>query len=351
MARLARSEVFDPNEVAILHVCARVVRRCFLFGVDPVTGKNHDHRKVWIEEQLKLLAANFGIDLLGFAILSNHFHLIVRSRPDVVQTWDHSELARRWLMLCPKRKKKDRSPEEPNEFELNSIRSDPDKLATIRKRLSDVAWWMRLLCQNIGTRANQEDQQVGKFFQGRYRAVRILDEESLLACAAYVDLNPIRAAMAETLETSEFTSVQRRIESLQQATSSMSSKESLVNSFLSPLTIDEKNDSVGTCASQSRQRCSDKGFLSMSTMDYLELLDASSRMIRLDKSGYTPADVPPIFERLKLDPDFWRLQIKDFGRLFANVAGKPKDVYEMRSLISGRRFYRKRLKPEPVQAT
>ena len=62
----------------------RVVRRCFLLGNDPVTGKNYDHRKIWIEDQLKHLAANFGIDLLSFAILSNHFHLILRSRPDVV---------------------------------------------------------------------------------------------------------------------------------------------------------------------------------------------------------------------------------------------------------------------------
>ena len=284
MARLARAEVFDPSEVAVLHLCARVVRRCFLFGVDPVTGKNHDHRKIWIEEQLKLLSANFGIDLLAFAILSNHFHLILRSRPDVVETWDDSEVARRWLMLCPKRKKPDKSPEEPNEFELNSIRNEPDKLATIRKRLSDVAWWMRLLCQNFGTRANQEDKEVGKFSQGRYRAVRILDEETLLACA-----------------------------------------------------------------NQTRERCSDKGFLSMPIADYLELLDASARQIRADKIGYTPADVAPVFERLKLDPDYWRLQIKDFGRLFSNVAGKPKDVYAMRSLISKRRFYLKRLKPEAVQ--
>ena len=108
------------------------------------------------------------------AILSNHFHLILRSRPDVVATWDDTEVARHWLMLCVKRKNEDRSAMEPNEFELNSIRNDPEKVTTIRTRLSDVAWWMRLLCQNIGTRANKEDREVGKFFQGRYRAVRIL---------------------------------------------------------------------------------------------------------------------------------------------------------------------------------
>ncbi len=351
MARLARAEVFDPKEVAILHICARVVRRCFLFGIDPFTGKNHDHRKVWIEDQLKLLAANFGIDLLAFAILSNHFHLILRSRPDVVNTWDDSEVARRWLMLCPKRKKNNRSPEEPNDFELNSIRNDPERLATIRTRLSDVSWWLRLLCQNIATRANLEDKQTGKFFQGRYRAVRIVDEESLLACAAYVDLNPIRAAMAESIEKSEHTSVQRRIQALPQSGPSDPSPMPSVDSFLSPLTIDEKHDSLGACANQTRERCSDKGFLSMPIADYLELLDASARMIRPDKSGYTPADVAPIFERLKLDQGYWKLQIKEFGRLFAIVAGKPKDVYEMRSLISKRRFYLKRLKPEPVQTS
>ena len=102
---------------------------------------------------------------------------------------------------------------------------------------------------------------------------------------------------------------------------------------------------------KTRERCSDKGFLSMPIADYLDLLDASARQIRADKTGYTLADVAPIFERLNLDPDYWKLQIKDFGRLFANVAGKAKDDYEMRSLISKRRFYLKRLKPDPVETT
>ena len=99
-------------------------------------------------------------------------------------------------MLCPIRTNEDRSAKEPNEFGLNSIRNDPQKVATVRTRLSDVSWWMRLHCQNIGTPANKEDREVGKFLQARCQAVRILDEPTRLACSAYVDLNPIRAAMA-----------------------------------------------------------------------------------------------------------------------------------------------------------
>ena len=93
----ARAEVIDPNEVTIVHAFNRTVRRCFLIGDDPLTGKNFDHRKVWIEELLEQFAASFAIDLLCFSILSNHYQLILRSRPDVVVTWDDREVARRWL--------------------------------------------------------------------------------------------------------------------------------------------------------------------------------------------------------------------------------------------------------------
>ena len=129
----------------------------------------------------------------------------------MVASWDDTEVARRWMLLCPDRKTSDGAPEEPSEPELNSIRTCPDRVKEIRSRLSDISWWMRLLCQRVAQRANREDEQTGKFFQDRFRAVRLLDEASLLACAAYVDLNPIRAALAETLEQSDYTSAQRQI--------------------------------------------------------------------------------------------------------------------------------------------
>jgi hypothetical protein len=79
MARPSRAEVFDPNEVAIARVFNRAVRRCFLMGDDAVSGRNFDHRKAWFEDYLRQVAAYFGIDLICYAIMSNHFDLILCS--------------------------------------------------------------------------------------------------------------------------------------------------------------------------------------------------------------------------------------------------------------------------------
>jgi hypothetical protein len=373
---MARAEVFAPDEVAVVNVMNRVVRRCYLLGDDPVSGKNYDHRKVMIENQLQRLAGAFGIDLLGFAIMSNHFHLILRSRPDVVSTWDDTEVARRWLLICPLRKNSAGDPEEPNEFELNSIRNDPRKLIILRLRLSDLGWWMRVWCQYIAVRANREDHELGKFWQSRFRAVRLLDEAALLACAAYVDLNPIRAAMAETLEKCDYTSVHRRIPSFLSTNDNSTSatiqpkKEYSVNPagaeipaaigneaapegvspiavqsrvtadrFLSPIALIPADDQqLGPQASSNRFRCSDKGFLPLSQRDYLELLDWTARQVAPGKRGTTPPLTSPLFQRLsgKLPTaTAWVELVQDFGKLFATVAGHPQTIRATRSRISG----------------
>ena len=176
MVRLARAEVFDSAEIAIAHVYNRTIRRCFLMGDDAVSGKNFDHRKVCIENYLRQFAAAFGIDLLGFAILSNHFHLILRTRPNVVAMWDDREVARRWWMLCPHRRSADSAPMPPTQPEINSIAGCPVKCAEICQRLSSIIWWMRLLCQRVAQRANHEEEENGRFFQDRYRATRLVDE-------------------------------------------------------------------------------------------------------------------------------------------------------------------------------
>ncbi len=258
MTRLTREQLFTPDEQAIVHVMNRAVRRCFLMGVDEFTGRNYDYRKVWIESRIEHLAKYFGIDVLTYSILSNHFHLVLRQRPDVVKTWDDTEVARRWLMICPKKKNKDGSPKEPTEPQLNSIRNDPVQVAEIRSRLSDISWWMRLMCQTIAQRINAEDEATGKVWESRFRAVRLLDESALLACSAYVDLNPIRAAMAETLEQSDYTSIQRRIQALkQQIEDECLNPTAAIESEASASTsIDHNTNAVSSAENKQKEKAS-----------------------------------------------------------------------------------------------
>ena len=347
--RCPRSELIDQNEINVLHVMSRTTRRCFLFGDDTLTGKNYDHRKVWIEETLEHFAAQFGIDLLAYAILSNHFHLVLRTRPDVVASWSDQEVASRWLAICPIRRNRDGTPAKPTKKEIRSIAGCPVKLAERRKRLSSVSWWMRLLCQRIATRANREENECGRFFQDRYKATRLIDEASILAASVYVDLNVIRAGIAETIEQSDHTSAQKRAQSLQgELEDSVEPKtkrppvEQLrPDDFLSPVDLQEAGGEVGPVASASGRRLSDKGFLAMSDADYLSLLDWTARQSR-DGKHRTPAEFPPVLGRLGIEASNWLELSGDFGRLFGLVAGRSDRVLKHRSGKRGRRFHLRR---------
>ena len=334
MPRQARGEVIDPAEVQVVHCLQRCVRRAFLCGDDPITGQSFEHRREWIRQRLEFLASVFAVDCLTYTVMSNHIHLVLRSRPDVVATWSDEQVARRWLRLFPQRRDQDGSPAEPTQAEIEMIVHDPKVLAERRSRLSDLSWWMRCTAENIARRSNAEDEVTGHFWEGRYRAVVLLDEASLLACAAYVDLNPIRAAMAETPETSTFTGAKDRIDDLceREDRTRMSthdwerSRRRKKSGWLSPVEIDERSDRVGADVEPSGRRASRKGFLSISMLSYLELLDWTGRQIRKDKYGSIPKHLAPILGRIGLDCHGWCDLVKQFGKVFKRAAGRADSL-------------------------
>ena len=179
-----------------------------------------------------------------------------------------------------------------------------------------------------------------------------------------MDLNPIRAGIAQTIEDSQFTSARLRLQTIADAgqdavgsgevsngsavalvssdedsfSDAVDSIESVdwespsrrldralsvgqspvpgsmqvpaefkaaVDGFLAPIENDELNDPIGPRASFGRQRCSDKGFLPIPAAAYMELLDWTARQIVTGKRGATPEDAPPLFERLKIKPAVW----------------------------------------------
>ena len=335
MARQNRREIFDPDTPSVMHCINRAVRRAMLCGVDKFSGKSFEHRRDWVKERLIYLAQYYGIDVLGYAVMGNHMHVILRNRPDVVQTWSDQEIARRIWYLFPKRKDADKNPCEPTEFELNMLTGSKKLVQEYRTRLSDISWLMRQLAEHVAIRANKEDECTGRFWEGRFKSQPLLDEAAILACSAYVDLNPVRAKLAETPEESDYTSAQDRIESAKvwkkakkQSKGSRQKRQvaaGLRDRFLSPVYLNERGV-PGPKVSKLATRASDKGFLPIRLEDYLQLLDWTGRQLARGKKGRIPDCCKPILERIGLSREIWCELVGNFGRLFKRVAGREDSV-------------------------
>ena len=86
-----------------------------------------------------------------------------------------------------------------------------NQISLWRGRLSDISWFMRCLNETVARRANKEDDCKGRFWEWRFKSQALLDEKALVTCMAYVDLNPIRLGISESLDSSDFTSIQERL--------------------------------------------------------------------------------------------------------------------------------------------
>jgi len=211
MAR-PRQTIVSLEDTPYYHCCSRVVRKAFLCGFDHSTGENFEHRRAWVDSRILELATIFAIDICAYVVMSNHLHVVVKVDADKVKHWSDKEVLVQWhkgfkgTLLTQKFVKG----EDLNEFEFKTVN---DCITQYRQRLVDISWFMRSLSEPIARMANKEDKCTGRFWEGRFKSQALLDEAAVLSCMAYVDLNPIRAKMAATPETSDYTSIQRRINS------------------------------------------------------------------------------------------------------------------------------------------
>lgn len=73
----ARKSQISLTDTPFYHVVARRVRRARLWGYDEYAGRDYSHRKAWVLERLTQLAAIFAIDICAYAVMSNHYHLVL----------------------------------------------------------------------------------------------------------------------------------------------------------------------------------------------------------------------------------------------------------------------------------
>jgi REP element-mobilizing transposase RayT len=360
---LPRSKYVKDGQEGIYHCFSRCVRRAFLYGHDALTNRDFSHRKTWIVHRLRHLAALFAIEVCAYAVMENHYHAILRLRPDIVATWSDWEVATRWLTLFPRHHTIDGTALPPTDLDVLALTHDPERIAQLRQRLCSLSWFMGRLNEFIARAANKEDKVKGRFWESRFKCQVLLDDASIATCMVYVDLNPIRAGLAATPEESDFTSIQERIRSWQQDTRTEDSAftqaqnrrpgspvtgmsipenagESLELSSEYGSTLDHSlyadassADWLCPISSDSQKR----GILQMTPAEYFNLVDQSGRIIRSGKRGAIDADLMPILLRIGANPDAWLETISSFGSRFRLAAGLLSNLRNFANRL-GRRW-------------
>ena len=247
-----------------------------------------------MEDRLLFLSSIFAIDICAYAVMSNHLHVVLHVDVNQSQVWSDNDVVERWHRLH-------KGTLLTQMFARGATLSQgllltlDDTIAEYRRRLHDISWLMRDLNEYIAREANKEDDCTGRFWEGRFKSQALLDEAAVLACMAYVDLNPIRAKIAVTPETSQYTSIQTRLASIKHNTAPA----------LMPFVGNPREDMP-------------KG-LAFSLKDYCELVDTTGRIIRDDKASHI--DHQPILQRLGLSDEQWLTLITKFEKHFCYAAG------------------------------
>lgn len=277
----ARSQQISLSDTPFYHCVSRCVRRAFLCGEDASTGQSYEHRRSWVEMRLLYLSRIFAIKVCAYAVMSNHTHVVLHVDTGTAAGWSTDEILSRWHQLH-------KGTMVTQQYMMNG--NVPEYLQplleatveTYRQRLMDISWFMKELNENIARQANLEDKCTGRFWEGRFKSQALLDEAALIACMAYVDLNPVRAKIDHTPETSAYTSIKKRINA---------AKHNQQPKTLYPFVGNPRDNQP-------------KG-LPFKLEDYLELVDLTGRIVRQDKRGSIDLSLAPILQRLNIPSENW----------------------------------------------
>ncbi|MCP3976825.1 MAG: hypothetical protein GY720_20255, partial [bacterium] len=334
---VARRELIDDKVVGVYHCRSRCVRGAFLCG-QPETGGNFDHRRGWISERLEMLSAHLAVDVLTFAVMSNHQHLVLRNRPDLVAKWPDDEVARRWLLIFPRRRGPGGGGATPNDDEIADIVRDPSRVRRIRGRLSSISQFMQVHSQHIARRANREDGTKGHFWESRFKSRRLLDDQGVLVCMTYVDLNWVRTGLVTSLLETQDTGAHLRVMSAE-ARKKLACLRDKSNSSRPVLPEQEraKEEELATVRRAKWLVGFGRGgghggrgtampIAGVSEEEYLQVLDWTGRQMRPDKRGAIAPGVVGLLEGLSINAEEWAGSVAGYGSLFRRVVGRFENI-------------------------
>lgn len=298
---LPRATQIDLDSTQYYHCMTRCVRRSYLCGTDSETGKDYNHRKYWLIARMKFLANIFAIHISAYAVMNNHYHLVLYVNTNLAKDWSDEEVIERWKNIFGRNSS---TKQYPSVLKKQIL----PKIDVLRERLTSISWFMRCLNENIARLSNKEDQCQGRFWEGRFKSQALLDEGAVLSAMAYVDLNPVRAKIAATPEESEFTSIYERIKSFK------NNDQNKVSDNLMPFEDTSNNANINS------------PHINIRFYDYLELLDATGRVLREDKRGKILDSYAPILDRLGLTATGWLTIVKNLEKHFFYALGSEMNL-------------------------
>ena len=316
----------NPSVTRWYHCITRCVRRALLLVEGTI------NRKDWIERRLEELAQIFAISVGGFSVLDNHLHILVRLDADVATAWSDEEVVRRWGRLFPRATNPASRSPSPKTGSSGACKTPTGSRR--RKRLASLSWFMKCLKEPLSRLANQQDDAKGAFFEGRFKSVAILDDESLLAACAYIDLNPVAAGLVKVPEASPHTSITTRVENVKAQGRTSDLKAAVNGSVAGSNASAGLEESIWLCPIEDRRKLDSlrEGMLEgFSLGSYLLLVDYTGRLFR-DGKAVISAELAGILERLGSSAESWWARIEKLskgrllGRFFAASRNRLREV-------------------------
>jgi len=293
----ARSILAPPGSPGTYHCVSRCVRRAWLCGEDRESGRSFEHRRTWVEDRIGELADIFAVAIWGYAVMSNHVHLVIEVTPQAAAGWSADDVSNRWLSLY-------RRQELDAGKQAEVLAGNPERIEVLRERLSNLSWFMRCLAEPIVRRANREDSCKGHFWEARFKCQVLLDETAVLAAMTYVDLNPVRAGICDSLDECAHTSARLRLDSIEQ---------------------DRRKADVPLAPILGLRGF---GVLSIRQSDYLELVDHTGRQIHPGKRGTIDGPPPAPLSRMEFSADRWKRQVLAVGNGYFRAIGDVEALIE-----------------------
>lgn len=278
---VARKLKVDLDRTPYYHCFSRCVRQSFLCGLDQDTGKDYTHRKAWIVSRIKQVADAFAIRVCAYAVMSNHYHVVLAVEVERLAGWDDDKVLHQWSKLYP------RDAKIVAFLKVTSPALYTRKITQIKSYLTDISWFIKSVNEWIAKRANDEEGKKGRFWDGRFGSQALLDEKALLGAMVYVDLNPVRAGVSNNLLESDYTSIQER---LQQHT-------------------------------QEQADCTPE----IKNQDYIALVEETGRCLVAGK-GYISATLSDLLAPFHLTIQGWMVIAQRLGSAFSYVVGSYEAI-------------------------